>query len=147
MNLKHRRCLTDVVQGSECRQPVHDHLSAVKMALSLFGLPPNKDMRDNRLRRMLGLVPQTLAIYLSLSARQNLWHFARLHGLSRHEAGEGIEPDLHLTKRRRADSHQGPERHMQLLTEAEYMAATGFTLIPAIGFRSGQGPYKAWGFR
>ncbi len=31
---------------------------------------------------------------------------------------------------------------MQLLTEAEYMAATGFTLIPAIGFRSGLGPYR-----
>ena len=44
-----------------------------------------------------------------------------------------------LTRRRRADFHQGPERKMKLLKEAEYMAATGFTLIPANGFALGAG--------
>jgi hypothetical protein len=32
---------------------------------------------------------------------------------------------------------------MKLLKEAEYMAASGVTLIPAIAFRSGRGPHKA----
>jgi hypothetical protein len=32
---------------------------------------------------------------------------------------------------------------MKLLKQAEYMAATGFTFHPIIGFRSGLGPYKA----
>ena len=50
---------------------------------------------------------------------------------------------VELTRRRRADFHQGPERNMKLLKEAEYMAATGFTLHPTIAFRSGLGPYKA----
>src|SRR5208283_3604002 len=47
-----------------------------------------------------------------------------------------------VTRRRRADFHQGPERKMKLLKEAEYMAATGFTFHPTIAFRSGLGPYK-----
>ena len=38
---------------------------------------------------------------------------------------------VQLTRRRRADFHQGPELNRKLLTEAEYMAATGFNLIPA----------------
>src|ERR1039457_6638874 len=50
-----------------------------------------------------------------------------------------------LTRRRRADFHQGPERKMKLLKQAEYMAATGFTFHPTIAFRSGLGPYKAQG--
>ena len=47
-----------------------------------------------------------------------------------------------VTRRRRADFHQGPERTMKLLKQAEYMAATGFTFHPTIAFRSGLGPYK-----
>src|ERR1035437_6149472 len=47
-----------------------------------------------------------------------------------------------VTRRRRADFHQGPERKMKLLKQAEYMAATGFTFHPTIAFRSGLGPYK-----
>jgi hypothetical protein len=34
---------------------------------------------------------------------------------------------------------------MKLLKQAEYMAATGFTLHQTIAFRSGLGPYKAQG--
>lgn len=44
-----------------------------------------------------------------------------------------------VTRRKRADFHQGPERKMKLLKEAEYMAATGFTLTPANGFALGAG--------
>ena len=48
-----------------------------------------------------------------------------------------------VTRRKRAHFHQGPERTTKLHTEAEYMAATGFTIHPTIVFRSGLGPYKA----
>jgi hypothetical protein len=47
-----------------------------------------------------------------------------------------------VTRRKRAHFHQGPERTTKLHTEAEYMAATGFTIHPTIVFRSGLGPYK-----
>ena len=43
-----------------------------------------------------------------------------------------------LTRRRRADFHQGQERTMKLLKQAEYMAATGLTLIRQTTF--------AWGW-
>jgi ABC-2 type transport system ATP-binding protein len=48
-----------------------------------------KPARTHRRHRgqMLGLVPQLLALYPTLSAAQNVWHFARMQGLSRHEAG------------------------------------------------------------
>jgi ABC-2 type transport system ATP-binding protein len=48
------------------------------------GQPPQSDRRG--LGRMLGLVPQSLALYPSLSAAQNVWHFARMQGLSRDDA-------------------------------------------------------------
>ena len=52
------------------------------------GKPPESDPR--RLGRMLGLVPQSLALYPALSAAQNVWHFARMQGLSRAEASRGM---------------------------------------------------------
>jgi ABC-2 type transport system ATP-binding protein len=48
------------------------------------GKPPKSDPR--RLGKMLGLVPQSLALYPTLSAMQNVWHFARVQGLSREDA-------------------------------------------------------------
>ncbi|HEY6419656.1 MAG TPA: ABC transporter ATP-binding protein [Candidatus Binataceae bacterium] len=50
------------------------------------GQPPAADPRG--LCRMLGLVPQSLALYPTLSAAQNVWHFARVQGLSRAEASK-----------------------------------------------------------
>src|ERR1700726_5017083 len=50
------------------------------------GKPPQSDPR--RLGRMLGLVPQSLALYPTLSAAQNVRHFARMQGLSRDDAKE-----------------------------------------------------------
>src|SRR5208282_5131308 len=50
------------------------------------GKPPENDRRG--LGRMLGLVPQSLALYPTLSAAQNVWHFARMQGLSRDDAKE-----------------------------------------------------------
>jgi ABC-2 type transport system ATP-binding protein len=40
------------------------------------------------LGRMLGLVPQSLALYPTLSAAQNVWHFARMQGIARDDAKE-----------------------------------------------------------
>ncbi len=48
------------------------------------GKPPENDRRG--LGRRLGLVPQSLALYPTLSAAQNVWHFARMQGLSRDDA-------------------------------------------------------------
>jgi linearmycin/streptolysin S transport system ATP-binding protein len=50
------------------------------------GKPSQSDRRG--LGRMLGLVPQSLALYPTLSAAQNVWHFARMQGLGRAEATE-----------------------------------------------------------
>jgi ABC-2 type transport system ATP-binding protein len=52
----------------------------------IAGKPPASDRR--KFGRMLGLVPQSLALYPSLSAAQNLWHFARMQGLAYAEARE-----------------------------------------------------------
>ena len=46
------------------------------------------------LGRMLGLVPQSLALYPTLSAAQNVWHFARMQGLSRDDAIENCQRAL-----------------------------------------------------
>src|SRR4029077_3666674 len=48
------------------------------------GKPPKTDRRG--LGRILGLLPQSLALYPTLSAAQNVWHFARMQGLSRDDA-------------------------------------------------------------
>jgi len=53
------------------------------------GKPPKTDRRG--LGRMLGLVPQSLALYPTLSAAQNVWHFARMQGLSHDEAVENCD--------------------------------------------------------
>ena len=46
------------------------------------------------LGRMLGLVPQSLALYPTLSAAQNVWHFARMQGLARDDAKEHCQRAL-----------------------------------------------------
>jgi ABC-2 type transport system ATP-binding protein len=50
----------------------------------ISGKPPKSNPRG--LRQMLGMVPQSLALYPTLSAAQNVWHFARMQGLSRSDA-------------------------------------------------------------
>jgi ABC-2 type transport system ATP-binding protein len=50
----------------------------------IAGAPPESDRP--RLGRMLGLVPQSLALYPSLSGAQNVMHFAQMHGLARADA-------------------------------------------------------------
>jgi ABC-2 type transport system ATP-binding protein len=47
-----------------------------------------RDAQSDRraLSQMVALVPQSLALYPSLSAAQNAWHFARMQGLGRADA-------------------------------------------------------------
>src|SRR6185369_7252482 len=53
------------------------------------------DLRAERaLRRRIGLVPQSLAIYPTLSARQNVRHFGRMAGLSRTDAARAADEAL-----------------------------------------------------
>jgi ABC-2 type transport system ATP-binding protein len=64
------------------------------------GKPPRSDPRV--LGRMLGLVPQSLALYPTLSAAQNVWHFARMQGLSSADAGDAcarVLDEVGLTER------------------------------------------------
>src|SRR5690606_9705026 len=44
----------------------------------------------SQVRRVLGLVPQRIAIYPTLTARENLQYFAALQGLDRRRAGDAI---------------------------------------------------------
>ena len=41
---------------------------------------------DARVRRLVGVAPQEIALYDAMTARENLVLFGRLHGLGRHEA-------------------------------------------------------------
>jgi len=52
------------------------------------------DGRNPRLKRMLGLVPQDLAIYPELNALENLQFFGRLYGLTRTELTSRCEEVL-----------------------------------------------------
>jgi ABC-2 type transport system ATP-binding protein len=56
------------------------------------GKPRKSDPTE--LGRMLGLVPQSLALYPTLSAAQNVWHFARMQGLARNDAKESCRRTL-----------------------------------------------------
>jgi len=59
----------------------------------LFGTP----LDGSKTPPELGLVPQELAVYPSLSARENLRTFARLQGLSPRDAGERVKWALAMT--------------------------------------------------
>jgi ABC-2 type transport system ATP-binding protein len=51
--------------------------------VTVHGRSPHE---ERRIRRRIGLVPQSLAVYPTLSPAQNVAYFARMHGLSRHDA-------------------------------------------------------------
>ena len=69
---------------------------------------------------MLGLVPQSLALYPTLSAPQNVRHFARRQGLSRVEASEAcarVLDEVGLSERARDPRHSlsgGMNRRLNL---------------------------------
>ena len=61
--------------------------------IRLFGQP----VRGRKTPPELGIVPQELAVYPMLSARENLEAFARLLGVARRELGERVKWALALT--------------------------------------------------
>ncbi|MCU0512786.1 MAG: ABC transporter ATP-binding protein [Anaerolineae bacterium] len=63
-------------------------------------------------KRLMGVVPQEIALYLELSARQNLEFFGRLYGLSGRELGRRVDEvldfiDLTERQRDRLDTFSG----------------------------------------
>lgn len=58
----------------------------------LLGRPLRRS--DRKLRRVLGLVPQELAIYAELSARENLRFFGELYGLGGSELDQRVQEVL-----------------------------------------------------
>ena len=62
-------------------------------SVSIGGLPMTPSARDAR--RLVGYVPQELALYPDLTARENLSFFARLHGLE--DRDERIHEVLEVT--------------------------------------------------
>jgi ABC-2 type transport system ATP-binding protein len=63
-------------------------------SVRVLGLDPVAD--GEALRARIGVVPQELALYEQLSARENLEFFARLHGLSEPRLGQAVSAGLEL---------------------------------------------------
>ena len=69
-------------------------LAPTKGEVSLWG--ESVIDKPNVLRQVLGMVPQELALYLDLSAWENLHFFGRLHGFKRNERNRRVEEVLEL---------------------------------------------------
>ena len=101
------------------------------------GKPPLSDPR--RLGRMLGLVPQSLALYPALSAAQNVWHFARRQGLSGVEASEAcarVLDEVGLSQRARDPMHSfsgGMNRRLNLACGIVHRPAVLMLDEPTVG--------------
>lgn len=57
-----------------------------------------RDPGRPQVRRQLGFVPQTIALYADLTARENLQLFGRLYGVLRDELGDRVEAALAMAK-------------------------------------------------
>jgi len=58
---------------------------------------PEQNPGDSNVRRLLGFVPQSIALYQDLSALENLALFARLHGVARAEVDARVHGGLALS--------------------------------------------------
>jgi ABC-2 type transport system ATP-binding protein len=101
------------------------------------GKPPKSDPRG--LGRMLGLVPQSLALYPTLSAAQNVWHFARMQGLAPAEAREAcarVLDEVGLTERADDPAHSfsgGMKRRLNLACGIVHRPAVLMLDEPTVG--------------
>ena len=101
------------------------------------GKPPLSD--PARLGRMVGLVPQSLALYPTLSAAQNMWHFARMQGLSRVEASEAcvrVLDEVGLSERAGDPMHSfsgGMKRRLNLACGIVHRPAVLMLDEPTVG--------------
>ncbi len=101
------------------------------------GKSPKSDPRG--LGRMLGLVPQSLALYPSLSAAQNVRHFARMQGLSRAEASDAcgrVLEEVGLSERAEDPMHSfsgGMKRRLNLACGIVHRPAVLMLDEPTVG--------------
>jgi ABC-2 type transport system ATP-binding protein len=56
------------------------------------------DHRSNEFKRKIGLIPQEIALYPTLSVLENIRYFGHLHGLSGHELKTRIQESIQLFK-------------------------------------------------
>jgi ABC-2 type transport system ATP-binding protein len=88
---------------------------------------------------MLGLVPQSLALYPTLSAAQNVWHFARMQGLSSSEARQAcarVLDEVGLTERADDPMHSfsgGMKRRLNLACGIVHRPAALMLDEPTVG--------------
>lgn len=67
-------------------------LNSDRGTISICGIDTGR--RPRQVKRRIGLVPQDIALYHELTARENLSYFARLHGLRGERLREGIRKAL-----------------------------------------------------
>ena len=103
----------------------------------IHGKPPGQHPR--RLGRMLGLVPQSLALYPTLSAAQNVRHFARMQGLSSGDASEAcarVLEEVGLSDRAREPMYSlsgGMKRRLNLACGMVHRPAALLLDEPTVG--------------
>ena len=101
------------------------------------GKAPKSDPRG--IGRMLGLVPQSLALYPTLSASQNVWHFARMPGVSSAAAREAcarVLEDVGLRERANDAMHTfsgGMKRRLNLACGIVHRPAVLMLDEPTVG--------------
>ncbi len=90
-------------------------------------------------RSVIGLVPQALALYPTLSAGQNVWHFARMLGLSRRAAQAACRQvlmDVGLAERANDPAHTlsgGMQRRLNLACGIVHQPAVLLLDEPTVG--------------
>src|SRR5580704_7029438 len=101
------------------------------------GKPAKSDARGRG--RMLGLVPQSLALYPTLSAAQNVWHFARMQGMSSADASLAcatVLADVGLSERASDPMHTfsgGMKRRLNLACGIVHRPAVLMLDEPTVG--------------
>jgi linearmycin/streptolysin S transport system ATP-binding protein len=100
----------------------------------ILGKPPERYSR-----RMLGLVPQSLALYPTLSGEQNVMHFALMQGLSREQAKRAcsrVLDEVGLTARASAPMYaysDGMKRRLNLACGLVHRPAVLLLDEPTVG--------------
>ncbi|PNU20624.1 ABC transporter [Geothermobacter hydrogeniphilus] len=112
-------------------------LQATAGTVRIGGLDPLR--QATQVRRLIGLVPQEIALYPQLSARENLLYFGRLHGLhgrrllQRAESCLALVGLLEAADRRVADYSGGMARRANLAAGIVHEPQLLFLDEPTVG--------------